>query len=285
MRRRSSTVDRLEDHPNLPEVLGVLAQLAHVSDEDLPLLAQAWGNSPALSQARDRALSPDSPLVIEVLAAFDAVAALFEDDLRGEADWLSVDPAVTVVALKAVRDAIAAAYARPHLSRGQHAALMRPWRSVYPQATVDEPDLGPQGPTVKALLQALPRLAERCHDHDSAALYERLVDLSFVAESDRSAARETAFQAAVVTRRRRTWALVRRSAAEGLGRTCRSCPSGPDTGEAGRVLQLCLDAACGLLVADAVPDDCIETLTLALGQLIPSQRGGSTAGGPRPPRG
>jgi hypothetical protein len=36
---RATVVQRLEEHPNLTAVLGVLAQLAHISDEDLPRLA------------------------------------------------------------------------------------------------------------------------------------------------------------------------------------------------------------------------------------------------------
>jgi hypothetical protein len=269
---RRTTVDRLEDHPNLSEVLGVLAQLAHVSDSDLPRLADAWTNTSAVAQARDRALSPDSPLVLEVLASFEAVASLFEDDLRGEAAYVIVDPAVTTTALKAVRDAIAAAYARPVLSKAEHALLIRPWRAVYPTATVDEPDLGPQGEAVKALLSVLPRLAARCHDEDGAAAYEVLVDRSFVDESDRAGARDAAFDAAVLTSRRRTWALVRRSGAEGLSRPCHSCSTRPDERELSRVLALCLDAACALLVADAVPDDLVEVLTAPVQLLIPLQR-------------
>ena len=86
---RAPVVQRLEEHPNLSAVLGVLAQLAHISDDDLPRLAEGWVNSPSIAQARDRALSPDSPLVVEVLAAFDAVSALFADDLLGEACLLA----------------------------------------------------------------------------------------------------------------------------------------------------------------------------------------------------
>ena len=78
-----TTINRLEEHPNLGEVLGVLAQLAHVTDGDLARLAEAWVNDGFVAQARDKALSPDSPLVCEVLAAFEAVTALFEDYLRG----------------------------------------------------------------------------------------------------------------------------------------------------------------------------------------------------------
>lgn len=267
------TIDNLEDHPNLGEVLGVLAQLAHITDRDVPRLAEAWTNNATVAEARDRALSPDSPLVLEVLAAFEALVALFEDDLRGEAAYVTVDPSVTTTALKAVRDAIAGAYARPALSRSEHSALMRPWRAVYPQALVEEPDLGPHAAAVKALLSVLPQLAMRCHDAESRAVYEVLVDRSFVDESDRLSARDTAFQAAVLTSRRRVWALVRRSGAEGLSRPCYACSAPGDEREASRVLALCLDAACALLVADAVPDALIEVLTSPVRSLIPLQRG------------
>ena len=269
---RRTAVERLEEHPNLSEVLGVLAQLAHVEDRDLPQLAAAWANNIAVSAARDKALSPDSPLILEVLAAFDALTDLFEDDLRGEAAYVTVDPAVTTTALKAIRDAIAGAYAKPVLSRSEHAQLMRPWRTVYPHPTVDEPDLGPHADAVKALLSSLPRLAARCHDADGAAVYEALLDRSFLDESDRAGARDTAFQAAVLTSRRRVWALVRRSGTEGLSRGCPICRSLPDLRDTSRVLALCLDAACALLVADAVPDDLIALLTAPVQVLIPLQR-------------
>jgi hypothetical protein len=268
---RRPVIDTLEAHPNLSEVLGVLAQLAHVTDADLPKLAEAWANTTAIAAARDKALSPDSPLVVEVLAAFEALAALFEDDLAGEAAYVTVDPAVTSTALKAVRDAVAAAYAQPVLSTEEHALLMQPWRTVYPVQLVDEPDLGPRADVVKALLAALPQLASRCHDAQSAALYEQLVNHSFVAEDDRAGARESAFQAAVLTSRRRVWALVRRSGTEGLTRSCPTCPSA-DREELGRVMTVCLDAACALLVADAVPDELISLLTDPVRALIPQQR-------------
>src|SRR3954462_7471213 len=149
------TVQQLEDHPNLSEVLEVLAHLAHIGDEDLVVLADSWTNNGMIAAARDRALSPDSPLVLEVLAAFEAVAELFQEDLVGEAAYVTVDPVVTATALKAVRDAIAGAYAKPVLSKGEHAALMAPWHKAFPVARVDEPDLGPRAEQVKALLAAL----------------------------------------------------------------------------------------------------------------------------------
>ena len=268
-------VEQLADHPNLPEVLGVLAQLAHVDDAALPLLAQAWVNSPSLAIARDRALAPDSPLVLEVLGAFGAVGALFADDLAGQAAYLTVDRRVTVLALKAVRDAIAGAYARPVLSRREHQALLRPWRTVYPEPTVEEPDLGPRGDQVKALLSCLPVLAGRCHDPAGQALFDALVDRSYLAESERVEALASAFDAAVLTSRRRVWALVRRTGTQGMSRGCPTCRTGQVDSERDvqRVLTLCLDAACALLVADAMGDASTELLTDPVTALIPLQRG------------
>ena len=270
---RSVTVARLEEHPNLSQVLGVLAQLAHIRDEQLVGLADSWVNSPALAAARDRALRPDSPLVVEVLAAFDALGALFADDLVGEAEDAVLDAVVTVRALKAVRDAIAAVYARPVLSRAEYTALLRPWHAVFPRSTIVQPDLGPRGDQVRALLAALPRMSTRCHDEQGAALFDALVDRSFLAEDDRAAAAATAFQAAVVTSRRRVWALVRRTGAEGLLRPCPTCRTSlEDDRESRRVLELCLDAACALLVADALPDSCTDLLADPVLALIPHQR-------------
>ena len=271
---RRSTISRLEEHPNLPQVLGVLAQLVHIEDDDLPRLAAAWSDDAALAQARARALQPDSPLVCEVLAAFDAVAALFEDDLRGDAPYVTVPPLVAARALRAVRDAVAGAYARPVLRRAEHAALLRPWLAVYPGGGVAEPDLGPQAEQVKALLAALPRLTSRCHDGQGRGLWDELVDRSYVAEGERRDARASAFSAAVLTRRRRLWTLVRRSGTAGLQRGCPVCRTRPATDrESERVLELCLDAACALLVSDALPATATALLTAPITALVPAQRG------------
>src|SRR5690348_7877914 len=110
-RKRTAMVTSLDDHPNLTEILGVLAQLPHISDNDLVALAAAWRNTVFLAEARAHALDPDSPLVLEVLAAFEAVQELFADDVSGDADYVTTEPEVASMALKAIRDAIAAAYA------------------------------------------------------------------------------------------------------------------------------------------------------------------------------
>lgn len=273
MRRRSKAITRLEDHPNLVEILGVLAQLPHIGDGDLPRLAEAWNNTVYVAEARDRALSPDSPLVLEVLAAFEAVSALFADDLDGEADYILVDPRTTTLALKAVRDAIAAVYARPALTRGEYLALLRPWREVYPVDLVHEPDLGPQAAQVKSLLAALPGLATRCHDESSRELFEFLVDTAWLDDHERhDSARDEAWQAAVLTGRRRLWTLVRRTGAEGISRPCPTCRGLGDDRDEQRVLTLCLDAACALLVADAIPDAATDVLTAPVARLVPLPR-------------
>ena len=274
---RHITIERLEEHPNLPTILGVLAQLPHITDADLPKLAAAWRNTVTVAEARRRALTPDAPLVIEVLAAFDAISALFADDLAGDTDYVKIDPAVTVVALKAVRDAVAATYARPVLSRGEYGALMGAWRSVYPRATFVEPDLGPAGPDIKRLLGALPQLARRCHDPLGREAFEGLVVAALTLdEEEHNDAVDTAFRAAVRTGRRRIWALVRRSAAEGLGRFCPACRVHglPSDGlyDDERVLALCADAACALLVSDAVDPWTWQKLTAPVNRLIPVPR-------------
>jgi hypothetical protein len=272
-RRRTATISSLEEHPNLPEILGVLAQLPHIGDNDLPKLARAWNNTVFVAEARSHALEPDCPLVLEVLAAFEAVQSLFADDLNGDEPYVSVEPETASVALKAIRDAVAASYARPVLTRAEHAALMAAWRTVYPSDAVEEPDLGARGDEVKALLSAMPHLATRCHDAEAAALYDAILDLSWTLDEDmRSVARDEAWQAALLTSRRRVWGLVRRSGAEAIGRFCPTCRARNNDEDTARVLSLCLDAACALLVADTIDDNLVDVLTLPVQQLIPRQR-------------
>lgn len=275
VRRRTASITSLDEHPNLPEILGVLAQLPHISDRDLERLGEAWHNTVALAEARARALDADSPLILEVLAAFEAVQSLFAEDIAGEEDYLQVDPALATVALKAIRDAIAAAYARPVLTRAEHTALLDAWRAVYPTDGVEEPDLGERAHEVKALLSAMPMLATRCHDSSAAALYDSILEMSWTLDEDvRSVARDEAWHAAVLTSRRRVWGLVRRSGAEGIGRYCPTCRSRSEDDETRRVLGVCLDAACALLVADAIDDNLVDVLTLPVQSLIPAQRTG-----------
>jgi hypothetical protein len=77
--------------------------------------------------------------VLEVLATFERVDQVFRDELsRGELDYLSDDGPATAVkpqvmkhALHAVRDAVAAVYARPILSRAEYHALIGPWHRTF----------------------------------------------------------------------------------------------------------------------------------------------------------
>ena len=272
-RRKSASIVSLDVHPNLPEILGVLAQLPHISDNDLRRLADSWHNTVFLAEARAHSLDCESPLVLEVLAAFEAVQSLFADDVSGEVDYVDIEPELASVALKAIRDAIAAAYARPVLSRAEYTALLAAWRSVYPTDPVEEPDLGERAAQVKGLLTAMPRLATRCHDTAAAALYDEILQSTWTLDEDvRSVAREEAWQAAVLTNRRRVWGLVRRSGAEGIGRFCSQCRVRHDDADTMRVLALCLDAACAMLVSDAIDENLVDVLTLPVQKLIPKQR-------------
>ncbi|HEX3907396.1 MAG TPA: hypothetical protein VHW92_05655 [Mycobacteriales bacterium] len=272
-RRIASAVECLEQHPNSPEILAVLARLPHIADRDLPLLADAWHNTVPLAEARGKALQPDSPLVLEVLSAFEAVQALFADDMRGGEDFVTVDPQITTVALKAVRDAIAAAYARPVLTRGEHHLLTQAWRTVYPIDQVGAADLGAKAEELTGLLAALPRLATRCHNPLAASQYAHILDISSVMDRHlHDVAKDEAWRAAIITGRRRVWGMVRRSGAEGLGRYCARCRQRGQGDETAAVLSLCLDAACGLLVADAIDDTFIDILTMPVNALVPEPR-------------
>jgi hypothetical protein len=263
----------LEEHPNLNEILGVLAQLPHITDSDLPQLARHWRNTPTIADARATALSPDAPLVLEVLACFEAVVSLFEDDLVGDADYVTVPTPVTTTALKAVRDAIAAAYARPILTQSEYTALMRPWREVYPYQTFDEPDLGPAAAEVKALLATMPLLAARCIEAEGQALYDSCARAAITIDGSlRQTAREESWRAAVLTSRRRVWAMLRRSGAEAISRPCMTCRRIDDSSTDELVLELFLDAACGLLVADAIDETLTDILLLPMRDIIPLPR-------------
>ena len=220
---------RLEDHPNLAD--------------------DPWGPGPAPAHPRRRAgrrwpppgatasrwprpaarrCRPDSPLVMEVLAAFDALADLFADDLAGDADFVAVDPQVTVARAQGGtrRDRRGLRQARPVPHRVPGAARAR-GALVYPRRTAAaSPTSGPRAARMRALLSALPAPRGRAATTRSRARRsKRLVDHRDDAGRGRAprAARERAFRAAVLTGRRRTWALVRRSAAEGLGRYCTVC--------------------------------------------------------------
>src|SRR5512135_68450 len=80
-------IDRLEEHPNLPAILGVLAQLPHIADADLSRLAGVRGetrNTVSVAEARQRALS----------AVFEVISALFADDIAGGPNYIENDPTV-----------------------------------------------------------------------------------------------------------------------------------------------------------------------------------------------
>jgi hypothetical protein len=272
-RRTTAPIDSLDTHPNAAEICGILSRLPCMADSDLPLLAEAWHNTAVLTAARRRSLEPDSPLIVEVLACFETVQSLFADELRGGDDSLTVDTAIAATALKAVRDAIAAAYARPILTAGEHSALIKAWRSVYPTDDLTEPDLGSRAADVTSLLAAIPRLAAHCHDAGAAAEYASILLAGATIDEDvRCAARDEAWHAAALTSRRRVWQLVRRSGVEGLGRYCPICRQRRRDEDTARVLTLCVDAACGLLVAGTLDDDIVDILIASVQCLIPSQR-------------
>lgn len=258
-----------ETHPHCAEILGVLAQVVHLDDEGLRRLALAWRDTADVARARDRALQPETPLILEVLAAFDSLSGLFADDLEGTASYITLPAPTTALALKAVRDAVAAAYARPVLTQQEYADLSAPWHSVYPERRMQMPDFGPQHHEVLALLTSIPGLG--CHRHDEVA--ERiwnamLVHARGIDPEAHAAAVESAWQAAILTGRRRLWFLAARSANESYGRGCGPCAR-LMTDDDKAVLAICLGVVAAMLVRDVLDSGSAEALLAPAASLMP----------------
>jgi hypothetical protein len=264
-----ATITSTETHPHCAEILGVLAQIVHLDDEGLRRLALAWQDTAEVARARDKALQPDTPLILEVLSAFDSLAGLFADDLAGTAPYVTLPAPTTALALKAVRDAVAAAYARPVLTAQEYAELSGPWHSVYPDRRMQMPDFGPQHHEVLALLSTIPGLA--CHRHDEEAARLRsslLLHARGLDPEAHGAAIESAWQAAVVTGRRRLWFLASRSANESFHRACPSCAREMNDDDRA-VLAVCLGVVAAMLVRDVLDDESADTLLAPVGSLMP----------------
>lgn len=263
------TITSTETHPHCAEILGVLAQIVHLDDEGLRRLALAWQDSPEVAKARDKALQPDTPLIVEVLTAFDSIAGLFADDLAGTAPYVTLPAPTTALALKAVRDAVAAAYARPVLSPQEYAELSAPWHSVYPDRRMQMPDFGPQHHEVLALLTSIPALACHRHDAEAKALRDNLLLHARGMDPDAHGhAVESAWQAAIMTGRRRLWFLASRSAQESYNRACGTCARLANDDDRA-VLAVCLGVVAAMLVRDVLDTESAETLLAPVASLMP----------------
>jgi hypothetical protein len=263
------TITSTETHPHCAEILGVLAQVVHLDDDGLRRLALAWQDTAEVARARDKALQPDTPLILEVLSAFDSIAGLFADDLAGTAPYITLPAPTTALALKAVRDAIAAAYARPVLSPQEYAELSAPWHSVYPDRRMQMPDFGPQHHEVLALLQSIPNLACHRHDDDAASLRANLLLHARGLDPDaHGSAVESAWEAAVVTGRRRLWFLASRSAQESYNRACGTCARLTDEDDHA-VLAICLGVVAAMLVRDVLDGESADALLAVAPSLLP----------------
>lgn len=268
-RRGSVVISTLDGHPNALEILSITSQLPCITDLALAELAGSWQNTSELAEARRHALEPDSPLVFDALTAFETVQVIFAEEIRGGAEYLAVEPEVASTALKAVRDAIAGAYARPVITVAEHAVLTRAWRAVYPNNQLTAPDLGTRAGDVNAILQAIPRLAATCHDQSALPELAAIRKASAATDEDiRCAAREEAWHAAVLTSRRRVWQLIRHTGETARKRYCQTCRERHRDPATDRALRLCIDAACGVLVAGALEEDIVDVLTAPVDCLL-----------------
>jgi len=263
----------LEDHPHLADVRALLGAVPHLTDVQLRGLAARWRNAGRTAAARAHALSPDTVLVVDVLRAFGELPVLFADDLEGQAPYLGVEAGVVGVALKAVRDAIAGVMARPVLSRGEFVALTAPWRCAVGPPEVGSGQCAPVA--VQGLLTAASGLATRCHDPRAARTWDGLLVRAMTRdEGTRDVALREAFGAAVLSERRRVWALLRHHArSPALAGRCGWCTApAADRRDGERVGDLVADAFCGLLVADLLSTRALDALLAPLAGLIPVPR-------------
>ena len=270
-----TVIDHLEDHPDLPVIMDVLSRLTLVDGSQLAGLAAAWRNDSRTSRWRDLALSPDSPLIMEVLHAFDTITELYADDVAGTSGYLTVPGPVAARGVKAIRDALAAAYAKPVLPPHGYLALARPWIVVMGQDEnpADGPDLGPAAATIRRVMAAAGGLANRCHDPDARRAFDDLSALGLSGGDERRDARDAAWSAAVASQRRRTWALLRHTLSQQVARGCASCGHGPDERrDAERAVVVAADGACALLVLDIAAAGAVQFLVEPLSVLVPPPR-------------
>lgn len=131
-------ITTLETHPNRAEIVSTIRSIPRLSGTQLAELARAWRNDAVISQARSDALAVDSPLILEVLEVFDDISAMMHAAVDGDmlfvTDEGTLEEEQIIIAFKAVRDAIAAVYARPNLSSTSYEALLRPWREALAHA-------------------------------------------------------------------------------------------------------------------------------------------------------
>jgi len=267
-------VSALGEHPNCAEIVSVLARMVQLTDEQISALALVWRDDDVTAAGRASALDPDSPLVLEALAAFDSLAYLYADDLQGEAPYLTLPAPVTALGLKAVRDAIAAAYARPVLEASEYTALIAPWRGVFPDASVLAPYFGPQHQAVLDLLGVMSSMACRSHDAVAEARWLAVLDSAERVDLERHGhAVDDAWDAAVLTQRRRLWGLASRSGQEAFYRRCAQCERSGHEAD-GAVLVLCLGAVVGVMMGDVLAEGVRELLVSPLETLIPQQSEG-----------
>ena len=265
----ATTYRTIREHPNASVIRDVLARVPQITDAQLAALAESWRDSLDIASARAAALSADGPLILDALSAFDALTEVFADDLAGKPWAAPLQRGMVRIALKAVRDAIAASYARPVLSTRQYTALMGPWVHVFPERGCGEPDLGPRSADVTQLVAVLASMSARCHDKAADAAFEHALAVALTRDNSVvAAARNEAWSAALVTGRRRTRSVLRRAGREALLRPCPGCGMRWDREDTtvDRVLDLVGDAMNALLVSDAIDVTVAEVLLLPMSQ-------------------
>jgi hypothetical protein len=266
---RRAVPGTLAEHPSADRIRDTLLRLPYLTPEQLSTLARTWRSTPVTTTARRRALAPGSPLVMDVLSVFDLLTTMYADELWAEGPHVVLPARTTRDALKAVRDAVAAVYAAPVLTRWEYLALSRPWRRAMRWAPAPPADRDRTWDALDRLLGGAAACRDRCHDAQQLVAFDAMVVAGLTRDaSGRAGALEQAWTAAVACGRHRMWALLRRAAADTLRTGCARCRRTAD-GEDDRVAGLVTDAAVGLLVGDLLSRENLRVLLEPVSGLLP----------------
>ena len=129
-----SVITSLTDHPNVHEICGIIMQIDGLSEGDLQVLSRNWRSSSIAGEARDRALTLDTPLIIQLLATMSDVnkELLPADPVLSR--FAHVDNVLVKAARNAIFDALAAEFAQPVIAEADYSALIAPWNILQGRA-------------------------------------------------------------------------------------------------------------------------------------------------------
>lgn len=246
----------VDGHPNRAAIREILTRAPQITDPQLERLAKAWNQSRTAQHVRNRAWDAGSPLVVDALRSWERINAIFGDDISGAVPHPTLTVSRVRWAVNAIHDAVAVTFAAPVLTPGQYRTLREPWDIAmrgFPPAAAEP--YGSRTQEITHILDLALTAATGCHDRTSRTLLNQLHDAACVyTERERTDARTTAYETAVLHGRHRQWHAIRHNLATPLTVGCLRCANQDVARELHRGIKVAADAACAWLVADVAPE-------------------------------